>query len=152
LPIRWRLTLLNALIIGVILLTLAGTFAYLWYGLRVNRVENTTERQAEEAAKALADGEDLLGRDRDELEQATAGGSVVILIRNAQGKLLGQMPKKPDFSMEGTHDPVWKRCYLLVSPSTTEWNSLPKTRTTSSTPGGSSPLLEPVAMRYALMP
>jgi two-component system, OmpR family, sensor kinase len=115
LPIRWRLTLLNALIIGVILLTLAVTFAYLWYEQRENRVEKTTERQAGEAAKALEDGEDLLGQDRDELKQATADGSVVIVIRNAQGKVLGQMPKPkpsneiPDFSStKEVQDLVWK--------------------------------------------
>jgi signal transduction histidine kinase len=109
LPIRWRLTLLNALIIGAILLTLAGTFASLWYEQRVDRVENTTKRQATEAAKALEEGEDLLGKDKDELKHATAGyPHVVILIRNAQGELLGQMPKKPDFSTGEVHDPVWK--------------------------------------------
>jgi hypothetical protein len=117
LPIRWRLTLLNALIIGAILLTLAGTFASLWHEQRLERVRNTTERQANEAAKALEDGEDLLGQDKDELKQATAGGSVVILVRNAQGKLLRQMPKPsdeiPDFSMDGIDDRVWEE---VLSP------------------------------------
>jgi hypothetical protein len=117
LPIRWRLTLLNALIIGAILLTLAGTFASLWYEQQVDRVENTTKRQADEAAKALEDGEDLLGKDKDELKQATAGyPHVVILIRNAQGKLLGQMPKKPDFSMGEVHDPFWKKAFDSGEP------------------------------------
>jgi two-component system, OmpR family, sensor kinase len=107
-PIRWRLTLLNAVMIGVILLTLAGSFAWLWYKHEVDQVENTTRTQAKEAAKALEDGEDLLGKDKDELTQATAGGGVVIVIRNAQGKVLGQMPDKPDFSTGEIHDPVWK--------------------------------------------
>jgi two-component system, OmpR family, sensor kinase len=112
LPIRWRLTLLNAVMIGVILLTLAGSFAWLWYEHRVDQVENITRTQAKEAATALEDGEDLLGKDKDELTQATAGGAVVIAIRNAQGKVLGQMPEppdKPDFSTGEIHDPVWKK-------------------------------------------
>jgi hypothetical protein len=96
LSIRWRLTLLNAVMIGVILLTLAGSFAWLWYEHLVVQVENTTRTQGKEAAIALEDGEDLLGKDSDELTQATAGGAVVIVIRNAQGKVLGQMPDKPD--------------------------------------------------------
>jgi two-component system, OmpR family, sensor kinase len=109
LSIRWRLTLLNAVMIGVILLTLAGSFAWLWYEHLVVQVENTTRTQGKEAAIALEDGEDLLGKDNDELTQATAGGAVVIVIRNAQGKVLGQMPDKPDFSTGEIHDPVWKK-------------------------------------------
>jgi two-component system, OmpR family, sensor kinase len=111
LPIRWRLTLLNTVMIGVILLTLAGSFAWLLYEYRVDQVENTTRTQAKEAAKALEDGEDLLGKDKDELTQATADGAVVIVIRNAQGKVLGQMPDKPDFSTGEIHDPVWKEVF-----------------------------------------
>jgi two-component system, OmpR family, sensor kinase len=127
LPIRWRLTLLNAVMIGVILLTLAGSFAWLWYEHRVDQVENTTRTQAIEAAKALegdppckhkCNGEDLLGNDRDELIQATADGSVVIVIRNAQGKILGQEPRPPDtaFSTEEVHDPVWKEALKEGQP------------------------------------
>ena len=52
-PIRWRLTLLNAVMIGVILLTLAGSFTWLWYAHRVDQVKNTTKTQAKEAAEAL---------------------------------------------------------------------------------------------------
>jgi hypothetical protein len=44
LPIRWRLTLLNAVMIGVILLTLAGSFAWLWYEHSVDQVEKATRR------------------------------------------------------------------------------------------------------------
>ena len=51
LPIRWRLTLLNAVMIGVILLTLAGSFAWL-YEYRVDQVEKATRTQAKEAARA----------------------------------------------------------------------------------------------------
>jgi signal transduction histidine kinase len=111
LPIRWRLTLLNAVMIGVILLTLAGSFAWLWYRQNVNQDVNTTKTQAKEAATALEDGEDLLGRDYDELRQATAGGDVVIVLRNAQGEVLGQEPKppeKPDFKTGEIDDTVWK--------------------------------------------
>jgi signal transduction histidine kinase len=98
--------------IGVILLTLAGSFAWLWYDHSVGQVEKTTRIQAHEAATALEDGEDLLGKDDDELRQATASGDVVIVIRNAQGKVLGQMPEppeKPDFRTREIHDTVWKK-------------------------------------------
>ena len=95
-PIRWRLTLLNAVMIGVILLTLAGSFAWLWYKHSVNQVAVLPATQAKEAATALEDGEDLLGKDIDELRQAAVGGAVVIVIRNAQGKVRGQMPEPPN--------------------------------------------------------
>ena len=123
--IRWRLTLLNAVMIGVILLTLAGSFAWLWYRQSVSQVEEITKTQANEAARALegvpcrrppCKGEDLLGQDGDELKQATAGGAVVIVIRNAQGKVLGQMPDKPDFSTGEIHDPVWKEVFKEDQP------------------------------------
>jgi hypothetical protein len=100
LPIRWRLTLLNALIIGVILLTLAASTTWLWRADLIAGVKNTTERQGEAAAEGLEDGEDLLGADQDELEALTADGTVIIVLRNAQGEVLGQEPKppeKPDF-------------------------------------------------------
>jgi two-component system, OmpR family, sensor kinase len=125
LPIRWRLTLLNAVMIGVILLTLAGSFAWLWYRQSVSQVKDITETQALEAARALegvpcgrapCKGEDLLGDDKDELTQATASGAVVIVIRNAQGKVLGQMPDKPDFSPGKIDDPVWKEVFKEDQP------------------------------------
>src|SRR5215203_826311 len=119
LPIRWRLTLLNAVMIGVILLTLAGSFVWLWYEQRVDQVDNTTRIQAMEAATALKEGEDLLGEDKNELTQATAGGTVVIVIRDAQGKVLGQRPKpseKIDFSTKEVHDPVWKEAFNKEEP------------------------------------
>jgi signal transduction histidine kinase/ribosomal protein L7/L12 len=111
LPIQWRLTLLNALIIGVILLTLAASTTWLWRADLIAGIKNTTERQGEAAAKALKQGEDLLGADPDELEQLTADGTVVIVLRNAQGEVLGQEPQsseKPDFSTGEVDDPVWK--------------------------------------------
>ena len=118
-PIRWRLTLLNAVMIGVILLTLAGSFVWLWYEQRVDQVDKTTRIQAMEAARALEDGEDLLGEDKNELTQATAGGTVVLVIRDAQGKVLGQRPKpseKIDFSTKEVHDPVWKEAFNKEEP------------------------------------
>src|SRR5215211_5239025 len=105
--------------IGVILLTLAGSFAWLWYDHSVGQVEKTTRTQAKKAARALEDSEDLLGKDKDELTEAAAGGAVVIVIRNAQGKVLGQMPEppdKPDFSTGEIHDPVWKKVFKEGQP------------------------------------
>src|ERR687898_1094828 len=111
--------------IGVILLTLAGSFAWLWHRQSVRQVEEITKTQANEAARALegvpcrlasCKGEDLLGQDDDELKQATAGGDVVIVIRNVQGKVLGQMPDKPDFSPGKIDDPVWKEVFKDSQP------------------------------------
>ncbi len=112
-PIRWRLTLLNALIIGVILLTLAASTTWLWRADLIAGVKNATERQGEAAAEGLKEGEDLLGADQDELEALTAEGTVIIVLRNAQGELLGQKPKppeKPNFKTGAGEidDSVWK--------------------------------------------
>jgi two-component system, OmpR family, sensor kinase len=119
LPIRWRLTLLNAVMIGVILLTLAGSFVWLWYQQLADQADNTTRIQAMGAAKALEHGEDLLGKDKNELTRATAGGTVVLVIRDAQGKVLGQRPKpseKIDFSTKEVYDPVWKEAFNEGQP------------------------------------
>jgi signal transduction histidine kinase len=120
LPIRWRLTLLNALIIGVILLTLAASTTWLWRADLIAKVMNTTERQGEATAEGLEDGEDLLGADQDELETLTEDGTVVIVLRNAQGEVLGQEPKppeKPDFKKTGEiDDPVWKEVLKSGQP------------------------------------
>jgi two-component system, OmpR family, sensor kinase len=105
--------------IGVILLILAGSFVSLWYEQRVDQVDNTNRIQAEEAAKAIEDGEDLLGVDKNELTRATADGTVVIVIRDAQGKVLGQRPKpseKIDFSTKEVRDPVWKEAFKEGEP------------------------------------
>ena len=145
-PIRWRLTLLNAVMIGVILLTLAGSFTWLWHEHRVDQVENTISTQAKEAKKALEEGEDLLGKDKDELIQATASGDVIIVLRNAQGEVLGQEPKppeKPDFKTgAGEIDtPSGKKCSKAVSPPKTRRNAPPRAQITTSTPCGSSPII-----------
>jgi two-component system, OmpR family, sensor kinase len=119
LPIRWRLTLLNALIIGVILLTLAASTTWLWRADLIAGVKNTTERQGEAAAEGLEEGEDLLGADQDELEALTADGTVIIVLRNAQGEVLGQEPKppeKPDFKTGEIDDPVWKEVLKSGEP------------------------------------
>jgi two-component system, OmpR family, sensor kinase len=120
LPIRWRLTLLNALIIGFILLTLAASTTWLWRADLIAKVMNTTERQGEATAEGLEDGEDLLGADQDELETLTEDGTVVIVLRNAQGEVLGQEPKppeKPDFKKTGEiDDPVWKEVLKSGQP------------------------------------
>src|SRR5215218_6935299 len=81
---------------------------------------NTTERQGEATAEGLEDGEDLLGADQDELETLTEDGTVVIVLRNAQGEVLGQEPKppeKPDFKKTGEiDDPVWKEVLKSGQP------------------------------------
>src|SRR5215208_2830524 len=104
---------------GVILLTLAGSFAWLWYKHEVDQARKITGTQSKEAATALEDGEDLLGKDKDELTQATAGGAVVIVIRNAQGKVLGQMPEppnEPNFRTGEIDDTVWKKVLKKAQP------------------------------------
>jgi signal transduction histidine kinase len=104
LPIRWRLTLFNALIIGAILLALGLSLFLLLRQALLSGVEDTVRSRAVIAARALESGEDPLGD--DDVGQLTADGAFII-VRDARGKVLD---RTTNFSMkEETRDPVWER-------------------------------------------
>jgi two-component system OmpR family sensor kinase len=112
LPIRWRLTLFNALIIGAILLALGLSLFLLLRGALLSGVEDTVRSRSAVAVRTLEETEDLNDLDNDP-EQLTEGG-VFIVVRDAQGKILGrttnfEMNKKP-------RDNVWKRALASGSP------------------------------------
>ena len=83
-PIRWRLTLFNALIIGVILLALGLSLFLLLRQALLSGVEDTVRARAFAAARALESGEDPL---RDDAEQLTADG-VFLVVRDTGGRIL----------------------------------------------------------------
>ncbi|MBD0357221.1 MAG: hypothetical protein ICV57_08615, partial [Rubrobacter sp.] len=59
LPIRWRLTLFIALVIGGILLVLGTTLYLLNRAALLDNIEDTARRQATAAAQPLGSGEGL---------------------------------------------------------------------------------------------
>jgi two-component system OmpR family sensor kinase len=114
LPIRWRLTLFNALVIGAILLALGLSLYLLLREALLSGIEDTTRKRAVVAARALESGEDFedLLRD-DEAERLTAGG-VFLVVRDAGGEMLDWTD---NFSMkEETRDPVWQRALASREP------------------------------------
>ncbi len=108
-PIRWRLTLFNALIIGAILLALGLSLFFLLREALISDVEDTARSRAVAAARAMESGEDL----SDEAEQPTTDG-VFLIVRDARGKILDQTT---NFSAgEEPDDPVWERVLASGKP------------------------------------
>nr|MDQ3590516.1 cell wall metabolism sensor histidine kinase WalK [Actinomycetota bacterium] len=104
-PIRWRLTLFNALIIGAILLVLGLSLFLLLREALLSGIEDTARNRALAAARALRSGDEPL-KDNDDVKQLTADG-VFLIVRDAGGEILN---RTTNFSMnEEIRDPVWKR-------------------------------------------
>jgi two-component system OmpR family sensor kinase len=112
LPIRWRLTLFNALIIGAILLALGLSLFLLLRQALLSDVEDTARSRAVAAARIQESGENPLN-DPEEREPLTTDG-VFLLLRDAQGRVLD---RTANFSAgEETRDPVWERALASGNP------------------------------------
>ena len=111
-PIRRRLTLFNALIIGAILLALGPSLYLLLREALRSGLEDTVRDRAVATARALESGEDVLN-DEDDVAQLTADG-VFLTVRDAQGRVLDQTT---NFSTnEETSDNVWERALASGNP------------------------------------
>ena len=111
-PIRWRLTLFNALIIGAILLALGLSLFFLLREALLSDVEDTVRSRAVAAARAMESGEDVLN-DEDDVEQLTADG-VFLIVRDARGGILDHTT---NFSEgEEPNDPIWERALGSGNP------------------------------------
>ncbi len=109
-PIRWRLTLFNALIIGAILLALGLSLFLLLREALLSGVEDTVRSRAVAAARALESKEDPLS---DDVDQLTADG-VFLIVRDARGRVLDQTTSFSTY--EETSDDVWKRALASGNP------------------------------------
>ena len=109
-PIRWRLTLFNALIIGAILLALGLSLLLLLREALLSGVEDTVRSRAVAAARALESKEDPLS---DDVDQLTADG-VFLIVRDARGRVLDQTTSFSTY--EETSDDVWKRALASGNP------------------------------------
>jgi signal transduction histidine kinase len=110
-PIRWRLTIFNALIIGVILLVLGLSLFLLLREALISGVEDTARDRADAAARAMDSGEDLLSD--DDAEQLTTDG-VFLIVRDAQGRVLAQTT---NFAADRVaRDHVWEQALASGDP------------------------------------
>jgi two-component system, OmpR family, sensor kinase len=87
LPIRWRLTLYIALVVGAIMLVLGFALYLLSRDVLLRSVQNTAKSRAVAAAKALKSKKGLSGAYK---EQLTLEG-VVMIVRDENGEILDQV-------------------------------------------------------------
>lgn len=112
--IRWRLTLLNALIMGAILL-IAGFFLFfLLRGALLSGVKDTAKNRAVELAQDVEEesGQDLLLDEGDADELALDG--VFAVVRDSEGRILDQTVELE--SDEGANDTIWREALESGQP------------------------------------
>ena len=109
-PIRWRLTVLNALVIGAVLMALGLALFLLLRSALLSGIENDARDRALAAAQTVESGEDL---DPHEAERLSLGG-VFIVVRDGQGEILdqtvGSVPR------EEIRDPIWSEALETEQP------------------------------------
>ena len=102
-PIRWRLTLFIALVIGVILLLLGLALFLLLREALLSNAKDTVRSRASSAAQTIESGENL---SEEDLEQLTLNG-VFVIVRDTNGEALKRTIKLPTAGEVG--DPVGQR-------------------------------------------
>ncbi len=109
-PIRWRLTIFNALAIGAILLLLGVGLFFLLRESLLSGVEGTVENRARVAARELevdggSDGTPEVKLEGDAAEQLSLDG-VFIVVRNREGRVLYESVNLPADAAK--QDSVWR--------------------------------------------
>jgi two-component system, OmpR family, sensor kinase len=110
-PIRWRLTIFNALVIGGILLALGLALFYLQRQSLLSSVEDTARSRALAVARSIAAGEGLeedegrLVLDDDLVDGITVDG-VYIIVRDRRGSIIAQTVDLP--ANREARDEVWR--------------------------------------------
>ncbi len=111
-PIRWRLTIFNALVIGGILLALGCALFFLLRQTLLFSVEDTARNRARAAAEEINRGEGLDEENGrllldDGLQRGLTHDGVFIVVRNGRGDI---MDKTVNLSNNGeAHDELWHR-------------------------------------------
>ena len=100
-PIRWRLTIFNALVIGAVLLALGLALFLLLRGTLLSGIEEDARDRALAAAETVESGEGLAP---DEAERLILGG-VFVVVRDGQGQILDQTVSSVPH--QEIQDPVW---------------------------------------------
>jgi two-component system, OmpR family, sensor kinase len=118
-PIRWRLTIFNALVIGGILLALGCALFFLLRQTLLFSVEDTARNRALAAAKEIDRGEGLDEENgRLELDGGLKRGlthdDVFIIVRNGRGDII---TKTVNLANNGErHDELWRRVLKTGKP------------------------------------
>ena len=99
-PIRWRLTIFNALVIGGILLAFGCALFFLLRQKLFSSVEDTARNGAFAAAKEIDSGEGLDEENGrlvidDGLERGLTHDNVFIVVRDGRGSIIAQSVKLP---------------------------------------------------------
>jgi signal transduction histidine kinase len=110
LPIRWRLTLFNALVIGAVLLALGLALFLLLRGALLSGIEEDARDRALAAAETVESGEGLAP---DEAERLSLGG-VFVVVRDGQGQILNQTVSS--VPRQEIQDPVWSEALDTGQP------------------------------------
>ena len=108
-PIRWRLTLYIALVIGAILLLLGIALYFMNRSALIDNIEDTARSRATAAARTLESGNNL---SKAYVEQLTFDG-VFVIIRNDSGRVLRTVnsPEEDDIA-----DAVWREAVGSEEP------------------------------------
>jgi len=109
-PIRWRLTLFNALAIGAILVFLGVLLYALLRNALPSSVEDTVQARALEAARITESGETL---SREKIERLTLNG-VYVIVRDKQGHTLTETVTL--VSQKDDKDRLWSRALGSAKP------------------------------------
>lgn len=109
-PIRWRLTVFNALVIGAVLLALGLALFLLLRGALLSGIEEDVRDRALAAAQTVESGE---GLDPNEAERLSLGG-VFVVVRDSQGRILDQTVNS--VPQEEIRDPVWSEAVETGQP------------------------------------
>ena len=117
-PIRWRLTLFNALAIGVILVLLGIGLFFLLRESLLSGIESTVESRAKIATRELEVTGDSSGApevklDSDAAEQLSLDG-VFVIIRDQDGRILYESVNLP--ADGGSQDGVWREVAQNAEP------------------------------------
>ena len=100
-PIRWRLTLYIALVIGAILLALGLALYFLSRGVLLSGVEDTARSRATAAARTIESGENLSDA---YVGQLTLDG-VVLIVRDGGGDILRRVNPPANGATENV---IWR--------------------------------------------
>jgi signal transduction histidine kinase len=108
LPIRWRLTLFIALVIGVILLVLAFALYFLSRDALLDSIKETVQSRATAIAQLIEDGEPLNSEaDAEAADPKLLEDGVALIVRDESGDPLLKYNLPPKGK---AHDgPVWRR-------------------------------------------
>ena len=105
-PIRWRLTLFIALVIGLILLVLSLTLYLLIRGMLLKDVEVTAKSRGEAVAHTYEAGDQLSTAPNDD-DQILFDDSVAVIVRGKNGKVIDKF-NLPAGSSAADFD-VWRK-------------------------------------------